>query len=332
MRRTAIFAAGGLLLAGIIHIVVIFLVPYFATRDAWSEVGRFGRDGTFHVLPLAETGIGGAALDGSAHAPRGLPISLGEGPVRIRASLPDDFWSVALFDRRGRNVYSLNDRSAERTQLDLAVLTPVQMAQLRENPPASLETAIVVEIPINVGFVVLRIFVADEAELPTAMAALATADCAGTLSLAGRACGPSPLVWVPVAPAALLAACLGPGRAGGAPHLLFGSRARRRRSSPLAASGALARPALPADAVIIAVAGLAALGCRWLARVALDAYAGEDDDLASRCDAPLVPTRVRGDRPLEAENRSHATPFKLSFGRMSRPDRRRTLALLHDAI
>jgi uncharacterized membrane protein len=112
MRRTLIFAAGGVLLAGIIHIVVIFLVPYFATRDAWSEVGRFGRDGKFHVLPLAEPGS--EALP--AMDPRILHavcrFSLGEGPVRIRASLPDDFWSVALFDRRGRNLYSLNDRSA----------------------------------------------------------------------------------------------------------------------------------------------------------------------------------------------------------------------------
>jgi uncharacterized membrane protein len=176
-----IFAAGGVLLAGVIHIVVILLVPSFATRDAWSEVGRLGPDGTFHVLPLAQPGA--EALP--AMDPRILHavcrFSLGDAPVRIRASLPDDFWSVALFDRRGRALYSLNDRSAERTQLDLAVLTPVQMAQLRQNPPASLETAIVVELPIDVGFVMLRVFVADDSELPSATAALSSADCAGTL-------------------------------------------------------------------------------------------------------------------------------------------------------
>jgi uncharacterized membrane protein len=181
MRRTLLFAAGGVILAGIIHIVVIFLVPYFATRDAWSEVGGFGRDGKFHVLPLAQPGSEALPLMDPHILNAVCRFSLGEGPVRIRASLPDDFWSVALFDRRGRNVYSLNDRSAERTQLDLAVLTPVQMAQLRQNPPASLETAIVVEVPINVGFVVLRVFVADDSELPTATSALSGADCAGTL-------------------------------------------------------------------------------------------------------------------------------------------------------
>jgi uncharacterized membrane protein len=181
MKRTLIFAAGGLLLAGIIHIVVVFLVPYFATRDSWSEVGRFGRDGKFHVLPLAEPGSEALPVMDPRVLYAVCRFSLAEGPVRIRASLPDDFWSVALFDRRGRNVYSLNDRSAERTQLDLAVLTPVEMAQLRENPPASLETAIVVEVPINVGFVMLRVFVADESELPSATAALNSADCGGTL-------------------------------------------------------------------------------------------------------------------------------------------------------
>ena len=55
------------------------------------------------------------------------------------------------------------------------------MAQLRQDPPASLETAIVIELPIDVGFALLRVFVADESLLPNAIAALKTADCSGTL-------------------------------------------------------------------------------------------------------------------------------------------------------
>ena len=92
---------------------------------------RFGRDGQFHVLPQPTAGAEPLASLDPRMVYAVCRFSLGDGPVRIRASLPDDFWSVAIFDRRGRNVYSLNDRSAERTQLDLAILTPVQMAQLR---------------------------------------------------------------------------------------------------------------------------------------------------------------------------------------------------------
>ena len=101
--------------------------------------------------------------------------------MRIRATLPDDFWSLAVFDRRGRNIYSINDRSAERSQFDLVAITPVQMAKVRQDPPQSLETAIVLELPIEEGFAMLRVFVADESMLPEALAALKTADCAGAL-------------------------------------------------------------------------------------------------------------------------------------------------------
>lgn len=181
MRRTLLYVVGGLLLAGVIHIAIIFLVPYFATRDAWSEVARLGPDGVFHVLPLAQSGPDTLPdLD-----PRVLHavcrFSIADAPVRIKAELPNDFWSIAIFDRRGRNLYSLNDRSAERTQLDLAILTPVQMAQMREDPPASLEQAVVIELPVKAGFAVLRVLVADDSMLPAATRALQGANCSGTL-------------------------------------------------------------------------------------------------------------------------------------------------------
>ena len=55
------------------------------------------------------------------------------------------------------------------------------MAQLRQDPPEALETAIVIELPITEGLALLRVFVADETMLPQARAALDTADCAGSL-------------------------------------------------------------------------------------------------------------------------------------------------------
>ena len=181
MRRTLLFVAGGLMLAGIIHIATVLLVPHFATNDAWAEMRRFGRPGAFHIVPQAEAGSEPlAALD-----PRMLysvcRFSLEEGPVRISATLLDDFWSLAIFDRRGRNAFSLNDRSADRAQLELTVITPVQMAQLRQDPPEALETSIVIELPIEEGLALIRVFVADETMLPRARAALDSADCAGTL-------------------------------------------------------------------------------------------------------------------------------------------------------
>jgi uncharacterized membrane protein len=181
MKRTLLFALGGVLLGGVIHIGIVFMVPYYASKDAWAQMRQFGPDGQFHVLPLPEAGAEPlASLD-----PRMLQavcrFSLVEGPVRMRATLPDEFWSVAVFDRRGRNVYSLNDRSAERSRLDLVIVTPVQMARLRQDPPASLETAAVLEVPVDVGFALLRVFVPDESLLASAAASLTAADCGTSL-------------------------------------------------------------------------------------------------------------------------------------------------------
>ena len=181
MRRTIVFAFGGLLLAGVIHIAVVFLVPYYSSRDAWARLSSFGADRQFHLLPLAAAGA--EPLDSlDPHMLHAVcRFSLASDPVRIVATLPDDFWSIAIFDRRGRNVYSLDDRSAERSALDLEIITPVQMARLRQNPPASLDTAIVVELPIDEGFAVLRVFVGGGSVVARATEALQTANCSGAL-------------------------------------------------------------------------------------------------------------------------------------------------------
>ncbi len=181
MKRTLLFALGGVLLGGIIHIAVVFLVPYYANNDAWAQMRKFGPDGQFHVLPVPEPGAEPLVSLDPNFVQAVCRFSLADGPVHMQAALPNEFWSVAVFDRRGRNVYSLNDRSAERTRLDLAILTPLQMAQIRQNPPASLDTAVVVELPIDVGFGLLRVFVPDGSLLAAATDALTRANCAAAL-------------------------------------------------------------------------------------------------------------------------------------------------------
>ncbi len=122
MKRTIIFIIGGLLLSGIIHIAIVFMVPYYADHDAWAEMHRFGRDGQFHVLPVPEPGAEPLATLDPRFVQAVCRFSLARGPVRIQAAFADEFWSVAVFDRRGRNIYSLNDRSADRARLDLVIL------------------------------------------------------------------------------------------------------------------------------------------------------------------------------------------------------------------
>ena len=91
------------------------MVPLFADRRRVGADAAVRRDGQFHAPAAARGRRRAARLARPAHALRGLPLlACATARCGSRASLPDDFWSVAVFDRRGRNVYSLNDRSAER--------------------------------------------------------------------------------------------------------------------------------------------------------------------------------------------------------------------------
>ena len=181
MKRILLFALGGLLLGGIVHLAIVFMVPLYAENDAWAQMHAFGPDGQFHILPLPEPGAEPLVSLDPFMAQAVCRFTLAGGPVRIRASLPDDFWSIAVFDRRGRNIYSLNDRAADRQTLDLAIATSVQMAQLRQKPPEVLDTILSVELPLDTGFALLRVFVPDDSTRPGALAALAAADCSGSL-------------------------------------------------------------------------------------------------------------------------------------------------------
>jgi uncharacterized membrane protein len=176
MTRALVAAFAGLLIGAAMHIAIVLLVPLFAVADAWTKVAALGADGVFRIVPAATAGS--AALPGDPRMFSAIcRFDLTDAPIRIRATLPDTFWSVALFDRRARNLYSLNDSSSEQSRLDLLVVTPAQAATLGANPPASLQTAILAELPFDAGMAVIRAFVTDAAAAAEVAAALATADC-----------------------------------------------------------------------------------------------------------------------------------------------------------
>jgi uncharacterized membrane protein len=88
-------------------------------------------------------------------------FSLSGGLTHVTAPGRVPFWSVSIFDRKGENIYSFNDRNATEGQLDLTIASPVQMVELRKNLPPAFERSIFVETEIGEGVVVLRAFLPD---------------------------------------------------------------------------------------------------------------------------------------------------------------------------
>ena len=156
----------GLLGAGIVHIAVLFLVPEFSERDAWS---RLAMTSDLYKMTRLDAEAGGApvvkSVDPLFYA-AACRFDLTDGLVRIRAPGDVPFWSASVYDRNGHNIYSFNDHNANGEKLDAVVLTPAQMIDVRRDLPEDLQGAIFVEAPIDEGIFVVRAFVPDESWKP----------------------------------------------------------------------------------------------------------------------------------------------------------------------
>ena len=165
-------AAGTVLLAGAIHIIVILLVPFHADADGWSRLEAHAGEDRFQELPA--TGVPGLDplfVNGACR------LDLADAPAGIAVDARDRFWSVALIDPRGTIVFSLNDRTAVDGRLDMNVVNAAQNARLRESPTLELELTIVTESPSDDLIAILRLYAPTRVAQEDARRILAQSDC-----------------------------------------------------------------------------------------------------------------------------------------------------------
>ena len=177
MRRLLHAVVLGILGAGIVHIVVLFLVPEFSDRNAWSRLSEISEP--YQMVRLdAEPGITPAVKGGDPlfHA-TACRFDLGDGMVQIKAPGKVPFWSVAVYDRSGHILYSLNDHSVINGALDAVVLTPAQMLEVRKDLPAEFENAVFIEAPVDEGIAVIRSFAPDASWEPAVSRFLEDSAC-----------------------------------------------------------------------------------------------------------------------------------------------------------
>lgn len=168
----------GLLGAGIAHIAILFLLPQMSPRDAWSRLEQTA--GLYTVTPYAvETPIGGQTGTADPFFKAvACRFDLSDGIAHIFRDQKAPFWSASVYDRSGQNLYSLNDRTAKDGILDIVVLTPTQMVDMRKSPVEELENAVFVEAPITEGMIVVRSFLPDESWTRDVAGFLSAIECA----------------------------------------------------------------------------------------------------------------------------------------------------------
>lgn len=171
MRKLLLALATGAVGALVLHIVIILFVPYFAVNDAWSRISALTAPGRFVPVdalvssPPREHGETAAAPAADAEERFARTVAcrfeIGDRPIHLKANGTVPFWSLGVFDRRSNELFSINDRNAGSGAVDVALATPVQMIVLRESIPAVLAGAVLVEMPVVQGYVVLRTVIPD---------------------------------------------------------------------------------------------------------------------------------------------------------------------------
>lgn len=168
---------GTALLSGVIHIVAILAVPYFAEADGWSRLVPHAGEDMFAELPAGESAQGAVPGLDPLFVNGACRLDLASTPAGITVDARDRFWSAALYDPQGTIIFSLNDRTAAQGRLDMIVVNTEQNAQLRANPTIELELTIVAESRSDDLIVLLRLFAPTAATRADARRILQQSEC-----------------------------------------------------------------------------------------------------------------------------------------------------------
>ena len=166
-----------LLLAGAVHLGYVLIVPPIEMRAKIDELRQIAGSGELVVLSR-EDSVRLMGPDGRWLVHALCVYDLDEGPVMINATVPDSYWSMAIYSAGGETFYSLNDRQAGIEQVDLMIRRPTDQApgEEEELTPQTDDT-FTVRAPDAEGVVVMRALADETAEYGRAAEVLGTSSC-----------------------------------------------------------------------------------------------------------------------------------------------------------
>jgi uncharacterized membrane protein len=165
----------GLVLAGIVHIIVVLLIPRFADNDAYALLAERGRQGQAELVRTTDTRI-------IAHDPATVisvcAYDLADGPLMVAARRGGLPLAITLHQPGGGVFYAVTDRAAIRGTITFMITTRAQMAErIAQEDEGEVEREFRVLAPATQGLVVTRVLVRRESERQEAEALATATSC-----------------------------------------------------------------------------------------------------------------------------------------------------------
>ena len=133
MIRWLMWIAGGLVMAGIVHLAAIMVLPRTATKDAYTRLAALGPVNGFAVLPAPTPQASSVPFMDPAFATAVCRYDLGKGPVKLTVPVSQAYTSVTFYTRYDVAYYAINDRAAGRRSIELDLMTTKQRQDLPED-------------------------------------------------------------------------------------------------------------------------------------------------------------------------------------------------------
>jgi uncharacterized membrane protein len=112
MRRHLFWLFTAVVLGLACHVAYLLFVP-IRTFSAAIDTALGPEHGNRFVLLGSQAQLKLVPFASTEHVVGICKFSVAEGPVKVTATLPEGFWSFAVYTIRGRQVYAINDTQAD---------------------------------------------------------------------------------------------------------------------------------------------------------------------------------------------------------------------------
>lgn len=112
MRRHLFWLITACILGLACHVAYLLFVPS-RTFNAAIDTALGSDQGNRFVLLDTKAQLKLVPFASSEHVVGICKFNVSQGPVKVTATLPEGFWSFAVYTIRGRQVYSINDTQAD---------------------------------------------------------------------------------------------------------------------------------------------------------------------------------------------------------------------------
>lgn len=177
MIRWLLWALGGVVMGGIVHLSTVLLLPSTATRDAYDRLVPITPVNAISPLPAPSPEKAVLPFMDPAFSAQVCRYDLSHGPLKLTAPVTQAYTSVSFYTRYGIAYYAINDRAAGRRVIELDLMTPQQHNEMPEEEDVTAADRLIVDSPTLTGLILFRALAPEPGLMPGVQNAMARAQC-----------------------------------------------------------------------------------------------------------------------------------------------------------